>query len=109
MHSPRSADRAVFFPIRSIAISFNNEKFELRALSDCPLNGMTVDQPETPTMFAADLAFVIALAVVIGCNLYFAPRFGVRIAMQWGTDGKPTWHAPKAVALWGMVAFMIVV
>ena len=29
--------------------------------------------------------------------------------MQWGTDGKPTWHAPKWVALWGMVPFMLAI
>jgi hypothetical protein len=32
-----------------------------------------------------------------------------RVAMQWRSDGKPTWHAPKWVALWGMVPFMLAV
>jgi hypothetical protein len=32
-----------------------------------------------------------------------------RIAMQWGFDGKPTWDAPKRIALWGMVVFMLMV
>ncbi|MDE5452328.1 hypothetical protein GWE18_05470 [Bradyrhizobium sp. CSA112] len=31
------------------------------------------------------------------------------MAMQWGLDGEPTWGAPKAVGLWGMVAFALAV
>lgn len=27
--------------------------------------------------------------------------------MQWRTDGTPTWYAPKWMALWGMVLFML--
>jgi hypothetical protein len=39
-----------------------------------------------------DLAFLIALAVMVGLNLYFGPRIkGDRIAMQWSFRGKPTW------------------
>jgi hypothetical protein len=59
-------------------------------------------------MLAADYVFWVAVAFVIGCNLYFEPRIsGDRIAMQWGTDGKPTWYAPKRLGLWGVVAFML--
>ena len=61
-------------------------------------------------MPAADYVFCAAVLIVIGCNLYFGPRIkGERIAMQWGLDGKPTWSAPKTIALWGMVAFMLAV
>jgi hypothetical protein len=61
-------------------------------------------------MLAADFVFLIAVGFVIACNLYFEPRIkSDRIAMQWGADGKPTWSAPKRVALWGMVAFMLIV
>jgi hypothetical protein len=61
-------------------------------------------------MSAADLVFGAAVAFVITCNFYFLRRIkGDRIAMQWGLDGKPTWYAPKWLALWGMVAFMLVV
>jgi hypothetical protein len=61
-------------------------------------------------MLAADLIFCLALLVVVAANLYHAPRIpGDRVAMQWGFDGKPTWSAPKTLALWGMVAFMLVV
>ena len=31
------------------------------------------------------------------------------MAMQWGLDGEPTWYAPKAVGLWGMVVFALAV
>jgi len=59
---------------------------------------------------SADYVFGAAVALVVGCNLYFSPRVKrERVAMQWGTDGKPTWHAPKWVALWGMVPFMLAI
>jgi len=49
-----------------------------------------------------DLALVIALAVMAGCNLHFAPRIkGDRIAMQWSFAGKPTWYASKLAGMWG--------
>jgi hypothetical protein len=61
-------------------------------------------------MLTADYVFAAAVLFVIGCNLYFGPRIGSeRIAMQWGLDGKPTWYAPKQLALWGMVVFMFAV
>jgi hypothetical protein len=59
-------------------------------------------------MTATDFIFWLAVAFVIAINLYVGPRIASeRIAMQWGIDGKPTWSAPKRVALWGMVAFML--
>jgi hypothetical protein len=61
-------------------------------------------------MLTADYLFLAALAFVVACSLYFAPRIrSERIAMQWGFDGKPTWHAPKRVAIWVVPAFMLVV
>lgn len=61
-------------------------------------------------MFAADIVFLIAIGFVIVSNLYFEPRIkSDRIAMQWGLDGKPTWSAPKRLALWGMLALMLAV
>lgn len=61
-------------------------------------------------MVGTDLVFWLAVAVVVSGNLYFGRRIGSdRLAMQWGTDGRPTWYAPKTVALWGTVAFMLAV
>jgi hypothetical protein len=61
-------------------------------------------------MLAADYVFVAAVIFVIGCNFYFGSRIRRdRVAMQWGFDGKPTWRAPKWLALWGMVGFMLAV
>jgi hypothetical protein len=61
-------------------------------------------------MLAADYIFCAAILIVVGCNLYFGPRIkGERMAMQWGVDGRPTWSAPKQIALWGMLAFMLAV
>jgi hypothetical protein len=57
-------------------------------------------------MLAADYLFWLAVASIVAANLYYGPRIkGDRVARQWGWDGKPTWYAPKATALWGMVAF----
>jgi hypothetical protein len=65
---------------------------------------------ENENLLPADYVFGAALAFMIGCNLYFGSRIASkRIAMQWGIDGKPTWHAPKWIALWGTVALMLVV
>ena len=59
-------------------------------------------------MSAADYVFGAAVALVVGCNLYFGPRIRrERVAMQWRTDGTPTWYVPKWMALWGMVLFML--
>ena len=61
-------------------------------------------------MLAADIVFFAALAFVIGINLVYGPRITAdRVAMQWGTDGRPTWTAPKPIALWWMVGFMLAV
>jgi hypothetical protein len=61
-------------------------------------------------VLSADYIFALALAVVIGCNFYFEPRIKhQRVAMQWGTDGKPTWYGPQWVAIWWMLPFMIAV
>lgn len=61
-------------------------------------------------MQVADFVFWPVVALMIGCSAFFGPKIrGARIAMQWGTDGKPTWSAPKGLALWGMVAFMLAV
>jgi hypothetical protein len=59
-------------------------------------------------LLRADYVFGAAVALVVGCNLYFGPRIKrERVAMQWGTNGKPTWSAPRWVALWWMVPFML--
>ena len=61
-------------------------------------------------MYPADYLFGAALAFVIGGNIYFGPRLaGDRIAMQWDSNGRATWYAPKWVALWGTAAFMLAV
>ena len=61
-------------------------------------------------MFSADYVFGAAVALVVGCNFYFGPRIKrERVAMQWGSDGKPTWYASKWLAIWGMVPFMVAI
>jgi hypothetical protein len=61
-------------------------------------------------MLTADIAFIAALAVMVGCNLYFSPRIGSeRIVVQWGFDGHPRRFASKRWAMWGMVALAVAV
>ena len=61
-------------------------------------------------MLAADYVFWPAVAFIAGANLYYGPRIkSDRVAMQWALGGKPTWYAPKSVALWGNVAFALAV
>jgi hypothetical protein len=61
-------------------------------------------------MLPADYVFIAGLAVVIGCSLYFRPRIRAdRVAMQWGVDGSPNWCAPKWLAPWGTVPFLLAV
>jgi hypothetical protein len=61
-------------------------------------------------MLPADYVFGSAVALVVACNFYFGPRIErERIAMQWGSDGEPTWYAPKWLAMWGTVFFMVAV
>jgi Protein of unknown function (DUF1648) len=61
-------------------------------------------------MLPADYFFAASVAFVVACNLHFGPRISSdRVAMQWGLDGSPNWYAPKWLALWGMVAFMLAV
>jgi hypothetical protein len=61
-------------------------------------------------LLPADHVFGAAVALVVGCNFYFGPRIKrERVAMQWGSDGKPTWYAPKWLAMWGMIPFMVAI
>jgi hypothetical protein len=61
-------------------------------------------------MLPADYVLAAAVVFVVGCSLYFAPRIAsARVAMQWGMDGTPNWYAPKWLALWGMIPFLLAV
>jgi hypothetical protein len=61
-------------------------------------------------MLTADYVFWAAVAFMAGTNLYYSTRIkNHRVAMQWRLNGKPTWYAPKTVALWGTVAFALAV
>jgi hypothetical protein len=61
-------------------------------------------------MLPADYVFGLAVVLVVAFNLYFGPRIArERIAMQWRNSGEPTWAAPKWLAMWGVVVFMVAV
>jgi hypothetical protein len=58
----------------------------------------------------ADAVFLLSLCGMLSASLYGRPRIQAdRIAMQWRLDGKPTWHAPRAAALWGPPVFALAV
>ena len=66
--------------------------------------------PKDRVMLAADYVFWPAVLLMLAANLYYGPRIkSGRIAMQWGLDGKPTWYAPKPIALWGALASALAV
>ena len=53
-------------------------------------------------MHWADLVFSLAAVTVPLVSLRFMPLIkDQKVAMQWGSDGEPIWHAPKWLALWG--------
>lgn len=65
---------------------------------------------KVPTMLPADCVFGFAVAAVVGLNLYLGPHIvSDCVAMQWGSNGEPTWYAPKWLVMWGMIAFMVAV
>ncbi len=52
-------------------------------------------------MGLSNLVFGLALIVMAAVSISFAGRITApRLPMQWGFDGKPTWYAPRLVALW---------
>jgi hypothetical protein len=56
----------------------------------------------------ANLVFVLALGGMIAATLYLSARIvKPRVPLQWGSNGKPSLYAPKAVALWSTVALML--
>jgi hypothetical protein len=61
-------------------------------------------------MLPAEWVFAAALVFVATCSLYFGSRIrSDRVAMQWGLDGTPNWYAPKWLALWWTVPFLLAI
>jgi hypothetical protein len=61
-------------------------------------------------MLAADYVFWFAVALMAGISVYYGRRItDARVAIQWGLDGKPTSYAPKAIVLWGPLAFALAI
>jgi hypothetical protein len=56
----------------------------------------------------ADYVFWAAIAVMIAASIFFAPRIARdRIVMQWALDGRPVWHGPRWLGLWGLIGFAL--
>ncbi len=49
----------------------------------------------------SDIVFGIALIVMAAVSVHFAGSIKApMLPMQWGLNGKPTWYAPRLLALW---------
>ncbi|NUR13496.1 MAG: hypothetical protein HOQ20_16875 [Bradyrhizobium sp.] len=47
------------------------------------------------------IALAVGLAFIAGCAIHYGRQItSRRIPMQWGTDGRPTWFAPRLIGLW---------
>jgi len=47
------------------------------------------------------VALAVGLAFIAGCAIYYGRQItSRRIPMQWGTDGRPAWFAPRFIGLW---------
>lgn len=56
------------------------------------------------------IALVVGLAFIAGCAIYYGLKIAApRIPMQWGTNGRPTWFAPRLVGLWFSFGFTAIV
>ena len=56
------------------------------------------------------IALAAGLAFIAGCAIRYGREITApRIPMQWGTDGRPTWFAPRLVGLWFSFGFTAIV
>lgn len=54
--------------------------------------------------------FALAILVIAGSAIHYGGRISIsRIPMQWGTDGNPTWFAPRIIGLWWLLYFTAVI
>lgn len=52
------------------------------------------------------IALAVSLAFIAGCAIHYGREItALRIPMQWGVDGKPTWLAPRLIGIWFSFVF----
>jgi hypothetical protein len=69
-----------------------------------------MDHVSGDVMTATWVALAVGLAFIAGCAIYYGREITApRIPMQWGTNGRPTWFAPRIVGLWFSFAFTAIV
>jgi hypothetical protein len=54
---------------------------------------------------AALAIYALSMLAIAASSAHFARIEAVKIPMQWGIDGQPTWFASRAVGLWWMLYF----
>jgi hypothetical protein len=69
-----------------------------------------MDYASGDVIAATLIALAIGLGFIAGCAVHYGRRITVsRIPMQWGTNGRPTWFAPRLVGLWFSFGFTAIV
>jgi hypothetical protein len=61
-------------------------------------------------LFLTTILFVAAIIFIAACSLHFSSKIkSKKIPMQWGTNGQPTWLAPRLLGLWWQCGFTLLV
>ncbi|WP_426612009.1 hypothetical protein [Bradyrhizobium sp. McL0616] len=69
-----------------------------------------MDSAPSDVIAATLMALAIGLAFIAGCAIYYGRKITApRVPMQWGTNGRPTWFAPRLVGLWFSFGFTAIV
>ena len=57
-------------------------------------------------MAATLIALAVGLAFIAGCTIHYGRQIRApSVPMQWDTNGRPTWFAPRLVGLWFSFGF----
>ena len=61
-------------------------------------------------MIATLIALATGLAFIAGCAIHYGRQItALRVPMQWGLNGAPTWFAPRVVGIWFAFGFTTIV
>jgi hypothetical protein len=56
------------------------------------------------------MVFLLDLACIGSCARHFSGKINSKkIPMQWGSDGSPTWFAPRLLGIWWQLYFTLIV
>ena len=53
---------------------------------------------------------MLALVLAATCSVHFGRRIrSMKVPMQWGSNGEPTWFAPRPIGIWWGFGFTLIV